>query len=56
MVDDSDFVLFAGGYNVLECLDPAMPADCPANLNNDLFVDDEDFLLFARAYNDVLCP
>ena len=55
-VDDSDFVLFANAYNILDCADPAMPAGCPADLNADLFVDDSDFVLFASAYNDLICP
>ncbi|MBS0190591.1 MAG: hypothetical protein U0573_01705 [Phycisphaerales bacterium] len=56
LVDDSDFVAFANGYNTLDCLDPEMPGGCPANLNNDLVVDDGDFVIFAAAYNDLICP
>ncbi|MBY0113385.1 MAG: hypothetical protein K2Y21_11225 [Phycisphaerales bacterium] len=55
-VDDSDFVLFASAYNILDCTDPSMPAGCPADLNNDQFVDDADFVIFAAAYNELLCP
>jgi hypothetical protein len=55
-VDDSDFVLFATAYNILDCADPAMPAGCPSDLNNDGFVDDADFVLFADAYNNLICP
>ncbi|MFN9971738.1 MAG: hypothetical protein ACK58T_17800, partial [Phycisphaerae bacterium] len=55
-VDDSDFVIFANAYNILDCNDPVMPAGCPSDLNNDGFVDDSDFVLFAEAYNNLLCP
>ena len=55
-VDDSDFVLFADAYNLLDCADPTMPAGCPSDLNSDAFVDDADFVLFAEAYNALLCP
>jgi hypothetical protein len=33
-----------------------MPANCPADLNNDDVVDDGDFLIFVLAYNEVVCP
>ncbi|MBS0190157.1 MAG: immunoglobulin domain-containing protein [Phycisphaerales bacterium] len=56
VVDDSDFVLFAGAYDLLLCSDPAMPAGCPADLNADTFVDDADFSIFAVAYDNLLCP
>lgn len=56
VVDDTDFVIFAAAYNILDCADPAMPATCPSDLNNDGFVDDTDFVIFAAAYNDLLCP
>jgi hypothetical protein len=55
-VDDSDFVIFAGAYNLLDCSDPGMPAGCPADLNSDGFVDDSDFVFFAAAYNALICP
>ncbi|MBX3379607.1 MAG: hypothetical protein KF805_05905 [Phycisphaeraceae bacterium] len=55
-VDDSDFVIFANTYNILDCSDPSMPAGCPGDLNNDGFVDDADFVIFAAAYNELLCP
>jgi hypothetical protein len=55
-VDDSDFVIFAPAYDILDCADPAMPADCPADLNADSVVDDLDFVLFAAAYNELICP
>ncbi|HEX8877972.1 MAG TPA: DNRLRE domain-containing protein [Phycisphaerales bacterium] len=55
LVDDTDFVTFAGAYNTLDCADPSMPAACPADLNFDGFVDDVDFVLFAAAYNELLC-
>lgn len=56
VVDDSDFVIFAGAYNTLDCTDPTMPAGCPADLNFDGFVDDADFVIFAGAYDALLCP
>jgi hypothetical protein len=55
-VDDADFVIFAGAYNILDCADPSMPAGCPADLNADSFVDDSDFVIFAAAYNELICP
>ncbi|MBL8875122.1 MAG: hypothetical protein JNM86_04930 [Phycisphaerae bacterium] len=55
-VDDADFVIFAGAYNILDCSDPSMPAGCPADLNDDTFVDDADFVIFAAAYNELVCP
>lgn len=55
LVDDSDFVVFVAGYNILDCADPAMPAGCPADVNADGFVDDADFVLFASAYNTLIC-
>jgi len=56
LVDDSDFVIFAQSYNILDCADPSMPAACPADINGDGFVDDSDFVLFAAAYDALLCP
>ncbi|MFO0861068.1 MAG: hypothetical protein U0570_10955 [Phycisphaerales bacterium] len=56
LVEDADFSLFAGAYNILDCADPAMPAGCPADVNGDGFVDDADFVLFVSAYNELLCP
>ncbi|MBL8885443.1 MAG: DNRLRE domain-containing protein [Phycisphaerales bacterium] len=55
-VDDSDFVIFAGSYNILDCTDPTMPPGCPGDLNGDGFVDDADFVDFASAYNTLICP
>lgn len=56
LVDDADFVLFAGAYDILVCpTDPELPC-CPADLNGDGFVDDADFVLFANAYDQLLCP
>ena len=55
-VDDSDFVIFASTYNILDCSDPSMPAGCPGDLNGDTFVDDADFVIFASAYNELICP
>lgn len=56
MVDDSDFLLFVGAYNILDCADPAMPAGCPSDLNNDGLVDDADFVQFVLAYDQLVCP
>ena len=56
LVDDSDFVLFVGAYNILDCADPAMPVGCPADLNNDGFVDDSDFVQFVASYDLLVCP
>jgi len=55
LVDDSDFVVFVGAYNILDCADPAMPAGCPADVNGDGLVDDADFVLFVVAYNELIC-
>lgn len=54
-VDDSDFVIFVGAYNILDCADPGMPAGCPADLNGDGVVDDADFVVFVVAYNKLVC-
>lgn len=54
-VDDSDFVIFATAYDMLECSDPFMPAGCPSDLNGDGMVDDADFVIFVTAYNALLC-
>ncbi|MBX3388676.1 MAG: hypothetical protein KF691_04395 [Phycisphaeraceae bacterium] len=56
LVDDSDFLAFVVGYNILDCADPSMPAGCPADINGDGFVDDSDFILFVAAYNELICP
>ncbi|MBS0189704.1 MAG: hypothetical protein U0573_08345 [Phycisphaerales bacterium] len=55
LVDDSDFTLFAAGYNLLDCADPAMPQLCPGDINRDALVDDADFVVFVAAYNDLIC-
>lgn len=55
-VDDSDFVAFAGAYDVLDCADPSMLGGCPADLNGDGYVDDSDFVAFAGAYDTFVCP
>ncbi len=55
-VDDADFVLFAGAYNLLLCSDPAQEADCPSDLDSDGLVTDKDFVIFAQAYQDLFCP
>lgn len=54
-VDDADFSLFAGAYNILDCADPSMPDGCPADLNADNVVDDTDFVVFVVAYNELVC-
>lgn len=54
-VDDGDFVIFAGQYDLLICSTPAMPT-CSADLNADGYVDDGDFVLFVRAYEAIVCP
>ena len=56
LVDDSDFVIFLAGYNILDCSDPGMAAGCPADLNSDGLVDDADFSIFVVAYDQLLCP
>ena len=56
VVDDSDFVIFVGAYNLLDCTDPTMPAGCPSDFNGDHLVDDADFVIFVPAYNDYVCP
>lgn len=55
-VDDSDFVLFAVAYDILDCAAPNMPAGCPADLNTDGLVEDSDFVIFAAAYDALFCP
>lgn len=52
LVDDSDFTLFALGYNELLCTPPG----CPYDFNGDGAVDDADFIVFAQQYNELLCP
>ncbi|MGH7243328.1 MAG: hypothetical protein ACREJD_07915 [Phycisphaerales bacterium] len=56
LVDDADFQLFVGAYNLLDCADSSMPAGCPSDLNADGVVDDADFQAFVPAYNELLCP
>ncbi|HEX8877965.1 MAG TPA: hypothetical protein VF777_14550 [Phycisphaerales bacterium] len=55
LVDDLDFQVFVVSYDILDCADPAMPAQCPSDLNNDGFVDDQDFQLFVVAYDVLIC-
>ncbi|MBX3390585.1 MAG: DUF4082 domain-containing protein [Phycisphaeraceae bacterium] len=55
-VDDEDFVLFAGWYDILLCSEPEMPLGCPGDLNGDTLVDDYDFVIFVDAYNQLFCP
>lgn len=54
-VDDSDFVIFAQAYNILDCEDPTMPLGCPADINLDGIVDDSDFVIFVAAYDELVC-
>jgi len=59
MVDDADFVAFAGAYETLVC--PGSRSGrheegCPADFNDDGVVDDSDFVVFAAAYNELICP
>lgn len=56
VVEESDFILFAGPYDLVLCDDPEMPSGCPADFNADGFVDDLDFQLFAVAYDRLICP
>jgi hypothetical protein len=53
VVDDVDFVLFAGAYN--ELLSAGGPFGL-GDFNGDAATDDTDFVAFASAYNDLLCP
>ncbi len=55
-VDDADFVIFVGAYNILDCADLSMPAGCPADLTRDGVVEDADFVVFVAAYNELVCP
>ncbi len=55
IVEDSDFVVFANAYDILDCADPSMPLWCPSDINRDGMVDDADFVLFAGAYDALLC-
>lgn len=56
VVDGTDFVIFAGAYELVSCRDDQMELGCPADLTLDRTVDAEDFAVFARAYADFLCP
>lgn len=56
LVDDQDFVAFLNAYNILDCMDLAMPPGCPADFNASGLVDDADFVIFVPAYNNLLCP
>ncbi|HEX8878242.1 MAG TPA: zinc-dependent metalloprotease family protein [Phycisphaerales bacterium] len=47
-VDDTDFVLFAIAYDLLN--------SGGGDLNFDTVTDDTDFVLFATAYNELICP
>jgi hypothetical protein len=56
LVDDADFTIFMGAYNLLDCADPSMPLNCPSDLNGDGVVDDADFVIFVNAYRAMVCP
>lgn len=56
VVEDTDFTIFVGAYNVLDCADPAMAPGCPADFNHDGVVEDADFQIFIVAYNELVCP
>jgi hypothetical protein len=47
-IDDTDFVLFAAAYNLLN--------SGGGDLNFDTLTDDADFVLFAAAYDLLVCP
>jgi len=51
LVDDMDFVQFAGSYDNLV----VPPASAFADFNADGAVDDSDFVVFASAYDQLLC-
>ncbi len=55
-IEDQDFTIFAGAYDILLCSDPLMDPGCPADINADGLVDDADFAMFAGAYDTLLCP
>lgn len=55
LIDDADFVIFAGAYDVFDCADPGMAGECRADLNQDGVVDDMDFVMFAGAYDGFRC-
>ncbi|MBX3378991.1 MAG: hypothetical protein KF805_02765 [Phycisphaeraceae bacterium] len=55
VVDDGDFQLFVGAYDLLLCSDPAMPPNCVADLDGNAMVDDADFVLFIHAYDELVC-
>ena len=54
-VDDLDFQMFVGAYNVLDCAAQVMPAGCLSDINNDRLVDDIDFQAFVVAYGELVC-
>lgn len=56
LVDTTDFELFLGQYDVLNCTDSEMPSGCSADANGDEHVDDADFMIFALAYSNGACP
>lgn len=56
LVEDADFSLFVQSYDLLDCGDALMPANCAADFDNNGVVDDIDFTAFVAAYNFLLCP
>ncbi len=48
VVDDADFVIFAGYYDQLVTMG--------ADINGDAQTDDGDFVLFSAAYDQLVCP
>jgi hypothetical protein len=55
LVNDADFSIFVGAYDILSCSDPSMPPGCPADLNGDGLVTDLDFQIFVVAYDSTIC-
>lgn len=55
VIDDADFTIFVGAYNVLVCEDPSMAVGCPADLNGDGLVEDLDFQVFIVGYDALVC-
>jgi len=56
VVDDADFSIFVGQYDVLLCSEPTMPFGCVGDFNQDGRVDDTDFTIFAGEYDQLVCP
>ncbi|HEX8878213.1 MAG TPA: LamG domain-containing protein [Phycisphaerales bacterium] len=56
LVDDADFSIFVGQYDVLLCSEPTMPFGCVGDFNQDGQVDDTDFTIFTGEYDQLVCP